>query len=143
MANIIAENLFAQVDNEGYRYILLDDIIDHRCTEGNISGDNGFITLENGMKQRCHTTQGRELCLQWKDQFTNRIKLKYVKNAYPIEVAEYAIANKVHDQPAFSWWATFTLKKWNRFISKVKSKYWQRTHKYGIDIPRSVKHALT
>ena len=24
-------------------------------------------------------------------------------------------------------------------ISKLKSKYWQRTHKYGIKIPKSVK----
>ena len=26
-------------------------------------------------------------------------------------------------------------------ISKLKSKYWQRTHKYGIKIPESVKEA--
>ena len=26
-------------------------------------------------------------------------------------------------------------------ISKVKSKYWSRTHKYGIRIPKSVKEA--
>ena len=33
------------------------------------------------------------------------------------------------------------LKKRNRIISKVKSKYWVRTHKYGIRIPKSVKEA--
>ena len=27
-------------------------------------------------------------------------------------------------------------------IAKLKSKYWQRTHKYGIKIPKSVKEAL-
>jgi hypothetical protein len=58
MANIIAENLFAQVDAEGHRYVLLDDIIDHWSTGDYISGDVGFIHLENGMKQRRHTTQG-------------------------------------------------------------------------------------
>ena len=26
-------------------------------------------------------------------------------------------------------------------ISKLKSKYWQRTHKYGIRIPKSLKKA--
>jgi hypothetical protein len=41
-----------------------------------------------------------------------------------------------------AWWVPFTLKKRNRFLSKVKSKYWQQTHKYGIEIPKSVKHAL-
>jgi hypothetical protein len=74
MANIIAENLFSQVDDEGNRYVLLDDIIDNQNTEGYISGDNGFITLDNGMKQRCQTTKGWELCLQWKDHSTNWIK---------------------------------------------------------------------
>jgi hypothetical protein len=58
MANIIAENLFSQVNHKGNRYVLLDDIIDHQNTEGYISGDNGFITLDSGMKQCCQTTQG-------------------------------------------------------------------------------------
>ena len=65
-----------------------------------------------------------------------------VRDIFNIEVAEYAIANKIHEEPAFAWWVPSTLKKRNRFISKVKSKYWQRTHKYGIEVPKSVKHAL-
>ena len=52
---------------------------------------------------------------------------------YPLEVAEYAIANKIQEEPAFAWWVPFTIKKRERFISKLKSKYWQRTHKYGIE----------
>jgi hypothetical protein len=24
----------------------------------------------------------------------------------------------------------------------MKRKYWQQTHKYGIEVPKSVKHAL-
>ena len=26
-------------------------------------------------------------------------------------------------------------------ISKIKSKYWQRTHKYGFRIPKNIKEA--
>ena len=33
------------------------------------------------------------------------------------------------------------LKKRNCIISKVKLKYWQRTHKYGIRIPKSIAEA--
>ena len=33
------------------------------------------------------------------------------------------------------------MKKKKRIISKVKSKYWQRTHKFGIRIPKSVEEA--
>ena len=31
--------------------------------------------------------------------------------------------------------------KRNRILAKVKSKYWLRTHKFGIRIPKSVKEA--
>jgi hypothetical protein len=44
--------------------VLLDDVLGHNNTEGYISRLNGVITLEIGMKQRCHTTQERKLCLQ-------------------------------------------------------------------------------
>jgi hypothetical protein len=91
MASILAVNLFFQVDDEGNWYVLLDDDKDHWSTEGYMSGDNGFTTLDNGVKQRCHTTQGWELCLQWKDRYTSWIKIYNVKNAYPIEVAKHAI----------------------------------------------------
>jgi hypothetical protein len=35
-----------------------------------------------------------------------------------------------------------TLRKRTSIISKVKSKYWLRTHKYGIRIPKTVEEAL-
>ena len=34
------------------------------------------------------------------------------------------------------------MKKRNRIIQKVKSRYWTRTHKYGVRIPNSVKEAI-
>ena len=48
---------------------------------------------------------------------------------------------KIAMEPAFAWWVPYTLKKRNRIISKIKSKYWLRTHKFGIWIPKSVKEA--
>ena len=64
MASAIAESLFAQVNVEGNQHVIFDDIIDHWRTGDYISGNSGFITLENGMKQRHVTTQGWELCIQ-------------------------------------------------------------------------------
>lgn len=55
---------------------------------------------------------------------------------------EYAINNKIEDKPAFAWWVTYILKKRKAIVSKIKSKYWQRTHKYGIRVPKSVDEAL-
>ena len=34
------------------------------------------------------------------------------------------------------------MKKKKRIVSKVKSKYWTRTHKYGIRVPRTVEEAI-
>ena len=33
------------------------------------------------------------------------------------------------------------IKKKNRIIAKIKSKYWIRTHKFGIEIPKSMEDA--
>ena len=58
-----------------------------------------------------------------------------------MELAEYAVGNKIDDEPAFAWWVPYTIRKRNRIIKKIKSKYWQRTHKYGIRVPKSIKEA--
>ena len=44
-------------------------------------------------------------------------------------------------EPAFASWVPFVLKKRNRVQAKVNSKYWLRTHIFGIRIPKSVEEA--
>lgn len=46
------------------------------------------------------------------------------------------------DEPAFAWWARHALKKAHSTLSKVKSKYWETTHIYGIRIPKSVQEPI-
>ena len=59
-----------------------------------------------------------------------------------MELAEYAVANNIADEPAFNWWVKNTLKKRDIIISKVKSKYWRTTHKFGIRVPKNVEEAI-
>ena len=54
----------------------------------------------------------------------------------------HAVQARISEEPAFAWWCPYVFRKRNRIISKVKSKYWQRTHKYGIRVPHSVKEAI-
>jgi len=42
--NAIAENLFAQVDQDGHRQLVIDEVIDYRSTKDAISKTDGFIT---------------------------------------------------------------------------------------------------
>jgi hypothetical protein len=65
-----------------------------------------------------------------------------MKEAYPVQVAEYAVTNKIVEEPAFPWWARHVLQKRDQIIWKVKSRYWDRTHNYGILHPKSVAEAL-
>ena len=59
-----------------------------------------------------------------------------------VEVAEYAIANRIQEEPAFAWWVKTVLRRRNRTTSKVKKKCWRTTHKYGVRVPKSVQEAL-
>ena len=40
------------------------------------------------------------------------------------------------------WWVPHTLRKRNAIISAVKTRLRKPTHKYSIEIPASVKHAM-
>ena len=65
--------------------------------------------------------------------------LEDIKDTYIVHLAGYAAAAKISMDPAFSWWVTHTLKKRNLIIAKVKSKYWLKTHKSRIKVPKNMK----
>jgi hypothetical protein len=140
-ANTIAQHLFSQIDEEGHRHLLLDDIIDFRRDDTAVDKEDAFVVMRNGVKRRKLTTRGWQLLCQWKDGSTNWVALKDMKNSYPVQVADYAVVNRIDDQPAFAWWVPDVFKKRQRILSKVKTKYWQRTHKFGIRLPKSVAQA--
>ena len=140
-ANAIAMNMFAQVDDEGNRYVLFDQIIDHRTDGSEIKQDDALIISPNGGRRRRETTKGWEILIQWRDGSSTWEKLKDVKECYPVQLSEYALHAKISKEPAFAWWIHHVIKKQKQIIAKVKSKYWTRTHKFGIRIPKSVKEA--
>jgi hypothetical protein len=140
---MIAENLFAQVDPEGHRHVMFAEIIDHRTNGQELKEEVGFVLTSMGTRRQRETTVGWEILIQWKDGSTTWVPLKDAKEAYPVQLAEYSVATRISNEPAFAWWVPFTLKKRNRIIAKVKSKYWVRTHKSGIKIPKTVQEAKT
>jgi len=141
-ANLIAENLYAQVDNEGREHAILKEIVDHRFTEDAVDEADGFVTSANGQRRPVITTKGCDLQVKSVDGSLDWIPLKDLKASNPIEVAEYAVAHKLDHKPCFNWWARKTLRKRARIIKKVKSRYWKTSHKFGIELPHSVAEAL-
>jgi hypothetical protein len=71
-------------------------------------------------------------------------KLSDLKESHPLHVTEFAFAMQIADEPAFNWWVSWVLKKRDWIISLFKrrsTRYHKRTHKYGIEIPKTVKEA--
>jgi hypothetical protein len=68
-------------------------------------------------------------------------ELAVVKDFYPIELAEFAKALGIADEPAFAWWAPHTLRRRNVILSTVRARVWKKTHKYGIEVPTSLVRA--
>jgi hypothetical protein len=70
-ANVIAENLYALVDDEGHETLVMQDIIDHRKDGSAVSHDDAYVVDRHGSKKRRLTTQGWKLLVQWKDGTTS------------------------------------------------------------------------
>ena len=81
-ANLIADNPFAQVDEEGNRSVLFDEIVDVRTDGTQVLQQDAFVNTSRGS-----TT--------WK-------KLKDIKDSYPVQLVEYAVENRVSEEPAFT-----------------------------------------
>jgi len=75
------------------------------------------------------------------------VSLADLKESFPLELAEYAVNNKLVEEPAFAWWVGHFLKLKERTISKVLSrrqkqkKFSLSNFKFGVKVPRNVKHA--
>ena len=117
----------------------MSEIVDHRKDGNAISGDDAKIPGTDRLRR---TTKGWQLLVEWKDRSSNWIPLSDLKNSYPVQVAEYAVNNKIASEPAFAWWVPHVLKKRDRIIQKVKTRFRKRTHKFGIEVPSSVREAL-
>ena len=59
-----------------------------------------------------------------------------------MQLAEYAVLNKIAYKPGFAWWIKKVVKKRDRIISKTDRKYWKNMHKYGLRIPHTVEEAI-
>ena len=143
VTNITAENLIAQVDDEGRRQMMLSEIVDHRVLPDAIPQSQGTYENAYGVKRKKVTTRGWQILVEWRDGCTDWIELKDLKESYPVELAMYAENHNITDEPVFAWLVPYVLKKQKRILQKVKTKsYWSRTHKYGIRISKNIKEAI-
>jgi hypothetical protein len=129
-----AENLATMIDPKGQQYALFKGVVDHRR-------DRTYID-DGGIQQPIASTLGWELCVQWAGGTSSWIRLADLRVSNPVEVAEYAISRHLDKEPAFRWWVRKTLRKRDRWVCQIKTRYWKRTNKYGDELPKSVKQSL-
>jgi hypothetical protein len=82
--------------------------------------DDEYVVV-NGKSSRKQNTDGWQFNIQWKDGSTIWDTIKTLKEANPVEIAEYVIANKIASEPVFVWWVPFTIQKRDRIIASVNT----------------------
>jgi hypothetical protein len=107
-ANIIAENIYSQVDGEVHQFIMLKEIIDYKKDDTAVHIYDKWIQHGSNKTFR-KTTQGWQLCILWHDGTTSWEHLHNLKESNPMQVAEYAVANKLMEEAAFAWWVPMVL----------------------------------
>ncbi len=143
--NVIAKSMYASCNADGNEYILFDSFVDHKSNRKALMKDSQQI-VHNGRNSLCQSAAGWHLCVQWKDGSTSWQSLKDLKEAYPVAVAKYAVAQGIDNDPAFNWWAHAVLCKREHIIALVKkqtTRFLKKTHKFGVEVPRSVAEAYT
>ena len=87
--------MYAQVNNEGNKYLLLSEITDHKSDGSTIQIADGMTRSANEQEKPKVTTRGWHLLIQWKDSTVSWEKLTNIKASNPIEVAKYTVANNL------------------------------------------------
>jgi len=105
-ANVITENLYAQVDDEGWQFAILEEIVDHSKDNTVVPISEGFVRSANGTERPKVTTRGWKFLCRFKDGSIDWVKLKDLKESNIVEVAKYAVANRIAKEPAFKWWVS-------------------------------------
>ena len=66
-ANILAENILAQVDENGYRHLMIDEIVDHRKTDEAIPITEGTYRTKHGTIRKKFTTRGWQIYIRFRN----------------------------------------------------------------------------
>eukprot|EP00536_Pseudo-nitzschia_multiseries_P017224 jgi/Psemu1/49913/gm1.49913_g len=131
-ANIVAESLYSSVDDDGRMFTLLDELIDHEQEDTALSDKEATTIAKNGRTDISQQLEAGGFC-----------PLSDVKESFPVQLAEYAVNNKLEKLPASRWWVHKILRREERILKAAKSaKYWLKSHKYGVEFPRSITQAL-
>ena len=141
-ANVIAQNMYSSLDENGFSKLILDSILEHAKDNSATDKADKYIITKKGRRRLRKSTIGWKILVRWKDGNEQWVPLRLLKDNYPVEMAEYAKANQLDDEPAFCWWVPYTLRKRDAILSSVKARVRKTNIKNGIKVPRTQKEAI-
>lgn len=102
-ANIIAENMVSQVDDEKFSSPLIDRIIYYKKNSSvAVDINNKYLVTRRRQKRLRITTKGWKILVTWKDKTESWIPLRVMKNLHPVELAEFSRAKGIDHEPEFA-----------------------------------------
>ena len=140
-ANVIAENILSQVDDEGFTLTVFDSILDYSKDSDAVDKKDLYFLTRSGTRRMRKTTCGWRFLILWKDGTETWVHLKDMKESHPVELAEFVKSRGIAAEPAFAWWVPYTLRKRDTIISAIRARIRKTTQKYGIEIPTSISAA--
>ena len=128
-ANVIAENVMSHVDPDGHYSHVLECILEHRKDGSAVPKADRYMKTRSGQKRARQTTIGWKFKVKWRNGTTQWLPLSLLKESNPVDVAEYAKARGIDDEPAFAWWVPYTLRKreepWPCRFDSTSALWWQ------------------
>ena len=109
-ANVIAENIYAQVDDEGHSVQILDAIVNCRKDSSAFEKADMRVHTKSGQCRLRQITSRWSLLILQKNGEKEWMPLNKMKLALPLETAEFAVARGTSDKPAFKWWVPYILR---------------------------------
>jgi len=87
-ANLIAQNMIAQTDEDGFSKSLMEGIVDYRKEEAALNQSEAYVLTCRGQLRLRKTTQGWRLLVRWRDGNESWVHLKDLKESHPVKTAK-------------------------------------------------------
>ena len=107
-------------------------ILDHKRYGSALIMNEKYIKSKNWQMKLRQTTVSWSFLVRMKDGNKSWTPLRVLKKPNPVDIVDYVLSLNINNDPAFSWWVPYTLRKRDFIISSIDSRIKKRTHKYGI-----------
>ena len=94
-ANVISENMYAQVDTDDHSYNLLDGIVDFKKESIAIDKADKYIMTKSGQRRLRKSTKGWKLLVAWKDGSEQWVPQLVMKESNPLRLRSLRLLERL------------------------------------------------